>query len=76
MWSGRFLFDLFRCMGSRHDAGAALVLQPVALTGDLNYGRVMQDAVEHGGGEHRVTGECLVPAAEGQVGSQDQRALS
>ena len=53
-----------------HDAGAALVLQPVALTGDLHDGRVVQYAVEHGGGEHGVTSERLIPAAEGQVSLQ------
>ena len=31
----------------------------------------MQDAVEHGSGEHGVARERLVPAAEGQVGGED-----
>ena len=53
MWSDVFLLVL-RFVGSRHDAGAALVLEPVALTSDLNDGRVMQDPVEHGGGEHGI----------------------
>ncbi len=33
----------------------------------------MQDAVEHGRGEHRVAGEGFVPAAERQVGRQHHR---
>ena len=63
MWSDVFLFVL-RFVGSRHDAGAALVLEPIALTTDLNDGRVMKDPVEHGGGEHSVARERLVPTAE------------
>lgn len=43
-----------RRMGSRHDAGAALVFEPVAFAGDLHDSRVVEDAVEHGGGEDRV----------------------
>jgi len=36
---------------------AALVLEPVALTSDLDDGRVMQDPVEQGGGERSVARE-------------------
>jgi hypothetical protein len=58
--------------GPGHDASAPLVLQPVALAGDLHHGRVVQDAVEHCSGEHGIACERLVPAAEGQVGGEDQ----
>src|ERR1700674_731176 len=74
MWSDLFLFHFLRTVGSRHDAGAALVLEPVALTSDLNDGRVMQDPVEHGGSEHSVARERLVPTAECEIGGEDQRA--
>jgi hypothetical protein len=70
MWSEVFLFVL-RFVRSRHDAGAALVLEPLALTSDLNDGRVMQDPVERGGGEHSVARERLVPTAEREIGSED-----
>ena len=59
-----FLFHLLGVVRSRHDAGAALVLEPVALTSDLNDGRVMQNPVEHGGGEHGVARERLVTIAK------------
>ena len=77
MWSDVFLFVL-RFVGSRHDAGAALVLEPVALTSDLNDGRVMQNPVEHGGGEHSVARERLVPTAECEIVVREEcfRALS
>ena len=44
-----------------HDAGAALVLEPIALARDLHDGGVVQEPVEHGSGEHGVAGEGLVP---------------
>ena len=34
----------------------------------------MQDPVEHGGGEHGVARERLVPTAECEIGGEDQRA--
>src|SRR3974390_686519 len=74
MWSDVFLVVL-RFIGSRHDASAALVLEPVALTSNLNDGRVVQDPIEHGGGEYSVARKRLVPTAESEVRRQDQRAL-
>ena len=62
-------------MGSRQDASAALVLEPVAFARDLNDRRVMQYAIEHGRREHGIAGEGFVPTAERQVRRQDQRAL-
>ena len=35
----------------------------------------MQDAIEHGGCEDCVSGECVVPTAERQVRRQDHRTL-
>ena len=75
MLSDLFLFHLLRTLGSCHDAGVALVLEPVALAGNLNDGRVMQDPVEHGGGEHSVAGERLVPTAECEIGGEDQTSF-
>ena len=36
---------------------------------------MMQDAVKHGGGQHRVACEGLIPTAERQVRGQDHRAF-
>ncbi len=49
--------------GARHDAGTAFILQSVALAADLHDGGVVQDAAEHGGGEHGIAGKGLVPAS-------------
>jgi hypothetical protein len=38
-----------------HDARASLIHQPVTLTADLNHGRVMQQAIQHGGCQHSFT---------------------
>jgi len=46
------------------DPSPPLVLQPVAFSRDLDDRGVMQEAIEHGGGQHGVAGEGLVPAAE------------
>ena len=56
-------------------SGAALVLEPVALALDADDGRMMQQPIQHRRGQHRVTGEGLIPLAEGQVRSQDRRPL-
>ena len=50
-----------------HDAGAPCVFEPVAFARDLHDGSVVQDAVEHGGSQHGVAREGLVPAPERQV---------
>jgi hypothetical protein len=36
---------------------------------------MVQKTIEHCRGQHGVTRECLIPAAERQVGGQDRRAL-
>jgi hypothetical protein len=63
MWSDAFLFVL-RFVGSRQDAGAALVFKPIALTSNLNDGRVVQDPIKHSSGEHSVARKRLVPTTE------------
>jgi hypothetical protein len=73
MWSDAFVFVL-RFVGSRHDAGAALVFKPIALTSNMNDGGVVQDPIEHGSCEHSVARKRLVPTAECEVRSEDQRA--
>src|SRR6185295_6105304 len=75
---GRFSIVVLAPLGFRrpsHHAGTALVFQTVALARDLHDGGVMQDAVEHGSGEHGIAGECFVPAAEGKVRREDHRPL-
>ena len=57
------------------DASAPLVLEPVAFAGDLHDRRVVQDPIEHGGGEHGVGCERVIPAPEAEVRGQHQRAL-
>ena len=52
MWSDAFLFVL-SFVGSRHDAGAALVFKPIAVASNLNDGRVVQDPIEHDSGAQR-----------------------
>ena len=62
-------------MWPRQDDSAAFVFEAVALACDLHDGRVMQDAVEHGGRQHGIGCEGFVAAAERQVRGQDQRTF-
>src|SRR3712207_5554705 len=50
-----------------HYPGTPLVLEAVTLAADLHHGGMVEQAVEHGGGQHRLAREGLVPTAEGQV---------
>ena len=47
--------------GRPDDTGAALVLEAIAVALDLDDLGVVQQAVEHGGCQHTVAGEGLVP---------------
>jgi hypothetical protein len=57
--------------GSCKQSGFALVYELEALTIDADDYRVVQDAIEHRRGEHAVAGESGIPAAEGQIRSED-----
>jgi hypothetical protein len=56
----RFLVSVFGRGWPGDCASAALVLQAIAFAGDLHDGGVMQDLVEHRGGQHRIAGEGIV----------------
>ena len=45
-------------------SGLALLLQSIAVSFDLDDVGVMQDAVEHGGGQCRIAAEGLIPLCE------------
>lgn len=57
---------------SSEHPGLALVLES-ALAVDVDDGRVVEDAIEHRHGEYAIARERALPAAEGQIGSQDHR---
>ena len=61
--------------GLAEDSGFALVLQSEALSVDVDDGRVVQDPIEHRHREHAVAGEGAVPTTEGEIGSEDHRAV-
>ena len=58
------LYVCLRRLRPGHDAGPTLVLEPVAFASDLHDGGMVQDSVEHGGGQHHIACECLIPTAE------------
>ena len=62
---------LFGC-GSKQ-TGLALVLEPITFSIDADDDGVVQDAIEHRGGQDAVTGEGAIPAAEGEVRGEDHR---
>lgn len=47
--------------GRFRQSGATLVLEPVALALDGDHRRMVQQPIEHRGGEYRVAGEGLIP---------------
>lgn len=51
--------------------GLALILEPIAFALDLDDVAVVQEPVEHGGGEHAIPGESLIPGAEAEVRGHD-----
>jgi hypothetical protein len=53
-------------------AGLALVLQSVAFPGHRHDARMMQQAIEQGGGQRRVLGESRIPLPERQIAGDDQ----
>jgi pimeloyl-ACP methyl ester carboxylesterase len=55
-------------------AGLALVLESEAFAIDADDYRVMEDPIEHRDSEYAVAGEGAVPAAEGEIRSEDHRA--
>ena len=55
-------------------AGLTLVLEPVALAGDLHDVGVVQETVEHGRRQRLVVGEGTRPLGERQVARQHHRA--
>jgi hypothetical protein len=58
---------------SSEQSGFALVLEPETLTINADDGRVVQDSIEHRGGQHAVAGESAVPAAEREIRSEYHR---
>jgi hypothetical protein len=57
-----------------HDTRASLILQPKTLAADLNHGRMMQQAIQHGRCQHSFTRKGLVPASESEVRGEDHGA--
>jgi PD-(D/E)XK nuclease superfamily len=53
----------------------ALVFEPIALTIDVDDGRMMEHAIEHRGGEYAVAGESAIPTAKGEIRGEDHRAM-
>jgi hypothetical protein len=50
------------------------MLEPATLAGDRDAGRVMQQAIQSCGRQHRLLGEGRIALAEGQVAGDDQAA--
>src|SRR5580704_10281116 len=68
---GLVLRDLAR---TSEQSGLALILESEALAVDADDSRVVQDAIEHRGGQHAVAGESAVPTAEGEIRGENHRA--
>ncbi len=58
-------------IGSSEQTGAALLLEAVAFALDVEGGGVVQQAIQHGGGQHRIV-EDFAPVEEALVGRDDQ----
>src|SRR5271165_593631 len=58
---------------SREHARLTFVFESEALAVDADDDRVVQDTIEHRGGEHAVAGESAIPTAEGKIRSENHR---
>jgi|AVFP01.1.fsa_nt_gi hypothetical protein len=67
--------DVFLSDLRADDTGPSLVLAAIAPTLDLHDAGMVQEPVEHGGGEHAIAGEGLVRGTEAEVRGHDRRAL-
>jgi len=60
--------------GGGDETRVDLFLEAIGVALDIDRGGMMQDAVQDGRGDDRIT-EDLIPLTEAAVGGEDQRAL-
>ena len=68
------LFRILLDFGLSNEPRFDLFLEPIRAAFDIDCGRMMEDPVQDGRGDDRIT-EDLVPLTEAAIGGQDQGPL-